>query len=55
VKKIFSLYKGKRSFDVAETVKEVLPKQIPIYKVVLGDGSILFTNSPFAKAGHARF
>jgi Transglycosylase SLT domain/Domain of unknown function (DUF4124) len=55
VKKVFSIYKGKRSFDVTETVKDVLPKQIPIYKVVLGDGTILFTNSPFAKAGRARF
>ncbi len=55
VKRVFSFYKGKRSFDVTDAVKEVLPKQIPIYRVVLDDGTILFTNSPLAKAGQTRF
>ena len=58
VKKVFSLYKGKRSYDVTEAVKDavkdVLPKQIPIYKIILDDGTILFTNSTLAKAGKAR-
>ncbi len=59
VKKVFSLYKGKRSYDVTDAVrdavKDVLPKQIPISKVVLDDGTVLFTNSSLSKVGTARF
>jgi hypothetical protein len=58
VNKVISLYKGRRSYGVTaavEAVKEVLPKQIPIYKIVLEDGSVLFTNSSLSKVGRVRF
>ncbi len=51
VKKVFSLYKGKRRYDFAEPVK----KETPVYKVVLEDGTVLFTNSPLLKPGSVRF
>jgi soluble lytic murein transglycosylase-like protein len=51
VKKVFSLYKGKRRYALGEPVK----KQTPVYKVTLEDGTVLFTNSPLLKPGSVRF
>lgn len=57
VKKVFSLYRGKRSYDVAGPVRQEAYVPIPtmIYKVVLDDGTILFTNASLAKTGKVRF
>jgi hypothetical protein len=54
VNKVFSLYKGKRSYDVAAAPSEK-EKLTPVYKVELEDGTILFTNSSIIKAGKLRF
>jgi soluble lytic murein transglycosylase len=51
VKKVFSLYKGKRRYALGEPLK----KQTPVYKVTLEDGTVLFTNSPLLKPGSVRF
>jgi soluble lytic murein transglycosylase len=51
VKRVFSRYKGKKNVDVADGVSA--PSKI--YKVVLDDGTVLFTNSSLAKAGKTRF
>jgi len=59
VKKVFSLYKGKRSYSVAsDSVRPepaAAPRPAPIYKVMLDDGTVLFTNSSLAKTGKVRF
>ncbi len=51
VKKVFSLYKGKRRYDFTGQVA----KETPVYKVTLEDGTVLFTNSPLLKPGSVRF
>jgi hypothetical protein len=55
VKKVYSAYKGRRSYDVSgpSQVAKALPTAI--YKVVLDDGTILFTNSSVTKSGKLRF
>lgn len=53
VSKVFSLYKGKRNYEAAALVEK--EKSTPIYKVVLEDGTIMFTNSSIIKAGKLRF
>jgi len=50
VNRVFSLYKGKRNLSFSDSVSEVKPT--PIYKVVLEDGTILFTNSSLLKASN---
>lgn len=63
VKKVYSLFKGKRTYDVRETAQQekpapaqsLRPVSIPVYKVVLDDGTILFTNSALSKPGKVRF
>lgn len=57
VKKIYALYKGKGNYNNAVYSKKEAPAltQAPIYKVVLDDGTILFTNSSFAKTSKIRF
>jgi hypothetical protein len=57
VKKIISLFKGKGSSGYSNQVKQDLPVAEPvrIYKVVLDDGTVLFTNSSLAKTGKVRF
>ena len=53
VNRVFSLYNGKRSYNTAAPAEKEKPT--PIYKVVLQDGTILFTNSSTIKAGRLRF
>ncbi|MEW6107612.1 MAG: lytic transglycosylase domain-containing protein [Nitrospirota bacterium] len=53
VNKIFSIYRGKRVYTVTDS--ETRDKTTPIYKIVLDDGTILFTNSPLAKNASIRF
>jgi len=57
VKKIIALFKGK-GYDYASDSSRPAspaPEPVRIYKVVLDDGTILFTNSSFTKTGRARF
>ncbi len=53
VKKVLSLYRGKQSYSLSDSVKPGVPTQI--FKVVLDDGTVLFTNSSIAKQGNLRF
>jgi hypothetical protein len=56
VKKVFSLYKGKRSYSILpEEPKSEVQAPTPVYKVTLEDGTVLFTNSSLTKAGRVRF
>lgn len=57
VKKVFSLYNGKKSYAVSDQPKQEAPASAPvrIYKVVLDDGTTLFTNSSLSRTGKARF
>lgn len=57
VKKIISLFKGKSSYGFSDQVKQNQPVAEPvrIYKVVLDDGTVLFTNSSLSKKGKVRF
>jgi hypothetical protein len=56
VKKVFSLYNGKKSYSVPDHAKrEAPPPPVKIYKVVLDDGTTLFTNTPLARTGKVRF
>ncbi len=58
VKKVYSLYKGRQTYattGVARNEPPAEPKQPPIYKVTLDDGTILFTNSTLPKSNRLRF
>lgn len=58
VKKVFSLYKGKQSYQFSDSQEPVRKDyQIPtvVYKIVLDDGTVLFTNSSLARTGKVRF
>jgi len=57
VKKIFSLYKNNRTYDVSGPVAKSAPLPVPttIYKIVMDDGTILFTNSSPSQTGKIRF
>ncbi|MDH5202992.1 MAG: lytic transglycosylase domain-containing protein, partial [Nitrospirota bacterium] len=54
INRVLSLYNGRHTyvFD-GETAKQKRPE--PIYKVVLQDGTTLFTNSPLFKTNISRF
>jgi len=57
VKKIISLFKGNNSYGYSDQTKQDLPvvEPVRIYKVVLDDGTVLFTNSSLEKKGKVRF
>ncbi len=57
VNKVFSFYNGKKNFTVSDTAEKVQRPAPPakIYKVVLDDGTVLFTNSSLSKAAKVRF
>ena len=55
VKKVFSLYKGKQNYNLSTSSDNALAKPAPIYKVLLDDGTILFTNSVLGKKEKVRF
>jgi hypothetical protein len=57
VKKIIALFKGNSSYNFSDSVKQATaaPEPVRIYKVVLDDGTVLFTNSSYTKTGKARF
>lgn len=55
VSKVFSLYNGKKSYAFSgPSVAEAEEKSTRIYRVVLEDGTILFTNSSFLNSGKSR-
>lgn len=49
VKKVLSFYKGGNHIPPVQGSEKKPTKPAPIYKVVMEDGTILFTNSPFYK------
>jgi soluble lytic murein transglycosylase-like protein len=55
VKKVLALYNGDTPYTgtVSDTVKE--KKTDPIYKIILDDGTVLFTNSTFFSKNSPRF
>lgn len=58
VKKVYSLYKGRQSYNttgVAAKQPPAQPKPAPIFKVTLDDGTILFTNATLSKPNKLRF
>lgn len=54
VKRIFNLYNGKKSYTFADASAAPREKIAPIYKVVLEDGTILFTNATLEKTNKTR-
>ncbi|PKL52652.1 MAG: lytic transglycosylase [Nitrospira bacterium HGW-Nitrospira-1] len=54
VNKVFSLYNGKRSYPVSGPSANSQGRPAAIYKVVLEDGTILFTNSTLERKGKIR-
>jgi len=55
VNKVFSYYNGKRHFAPSNSTGDYQQKPEPIYKVVLEDGTILFTNATLERKGNIRF
>ena len=54
VKKVFSLYNGKKSYALSDVSGSPQQKLTPVYKIVLEDGTILFTNATLEKNGKTR-
>ncbi len=59
VRKVYALYKGKQNYTTSGLAPRneppAQPKQAPIYKVTLDDGTILFTNATLTKPSKLRF
>jgi hypothetical protein len=55
VNKVLALYNGKKQYAVSGPVGDNQVRPAPIYKVVLDDGTVLFTNSKLEKNGNIRF
>jgi soluble lytic murein transglycosylase-like protein len=55
VNKVFSYYNGKRRFPPSDATRDYQEKPAPIYKVVLEDGTVLFTNATLERKGNIRF
>ena len=49
VNKVFSLYNGKKQYALSGPSESYEEKPAPIYKIVLDDGTILFTNATLEK------
>ena len=54
VKKVFSLYNGKKTYVLSEMSSSSQKQDSPIYKIVLDDGTILFTNATLEKNSKTR-
>lgn len=54
VNKVFSLYNGKKNYALSPPSESYQEKPAPIYKVVLDDGTILFTNATIERKGKIR-
>lgn len=57
VKRVYSFYRGKKNYTVSDQPKQEASAAsvTRVYKIVLDDGSTLFTNSSFAKTIKNRF
>ena len=55
VSKVFSFYNGKKRYSVSNSALNTQEMPAPIYKIVLEDGTILFTNSVLERKGKIRF
>lgn len=55
VNKVYALYSGKKRYDVSAAASYQEERSAPIYRIVLDDGTILFTNSTLEKKGNIRF
>lgn len=55
VNRVITLYNGKTSYAFSDSASEYQDRDAPIYKVVLEDGTILFTNSAIERKGKLRF
>ncbi|MBI5634595.1 MAG: lytic transglycosylase domain-containing protein [Nitrospirae bacterium] len=55
VKRIFNLYNGRKSYTFADA-SAITPREkiAPIYKVLLEDGTVLFTNATLEKSNKTR-
>ncbi len=55
VKRVFNLYKGKRSYALSDQAAAApLEKKAPMYRILLEDGTILFTNATLEKSNKIR-
>lgn len=54
VKRILNLYNGKKSYAFSDMSATPREKHTPIYKVLLEDGTILFTNATLEKSNKTR-
>ena len=54
VSRVLALYNGKRQYDTSGPVKDAQVLSDPIYKLVLEDGTILFTNATLEKKAKIR-
>lgn len=54
VKRIFNLYNGKKNYTFADASAAPRERIAPIYKVVLEDGTVLFTNATLEKNNKTR-
>ena len=54
VKRVFSLYSGRKSYALSGMSGSPQQKPAPIYKIVLEDGTILFTNTTLEKNSKTR-
>jgi Transglycosylase SLT domain/Domain of unknown function (DUF4124) len=54
VKKVFSLYNGKKTYELSDMSSSSQKQNSPIYKIVLDDGTILFTNATLEKNSKTR-
>ena len=55
VNRVFTLYNGKRQYAISGPVEDEQVRPAPMYKVVLEDGTILFTNATLERKGNIRF
>ena len=54
VKRIYSLYNGKKSYAFSDMSAAPREKNPPMYRVILEDGTILFTNATLEKSNRTR-
>jgi hypothetical protein len=54
VNKVYALYNGKKSYPTSDSASSYKEKPAAIYKVVLEDGTILFTNATLEKKSKIR-
>ena len=55
VSRVLALYNGKRQYALSVPVEDNQVRPAPMYKIVLEDGTVLFTNSTLERKGNIRF